>query len=74
MSILYECVGGPWDGRMIALHEGNRLRIYFGPPPSGMARLTDEEISRPVERRSGTYQLFRPKKKHLTYLKWMGED
>ena len=70
----YECVGGPWDGKMIVLHEGDRLRIHFPPPLQGVRALTDEDRAQPIEERVGIYRLYTPKKKHLTYLKWMGEE
>ena len=70
----YECRGGPWDGKMVVMHEGNELRIEIAPPSAGIAMLTDEDASKPVESRVGIYRLVRSKSQPHPYLRWMGEE
>jgi len=70
---MYECFGGPMDGKRVAMHEGRELRVSLA-PKTGIAWATPSAIpAAPVESRTGVYRLVQSKSQPQPYLRWMGE-
>jgi hypothetical protein len=70
---MYECMGGPMDGKRVAMHEGRELRVAMAPEPQGVRMLTDDDASKPFEERIGLYILVQVQSQPHPYLRWMGE-
>ncbi|MCK5651822.1 MAG: hypothetical protein KAJ42_10610 [Gemmatimonadetes bacterium] len=72
MAPVFEFVGGPWDGEIKAIHEGNEIHIHMNTMPTGASMIVTDPLDYP-EPRIGVYRLVR-RRDWLTYYKWMGEQ